>query len=381
MEFKFQTKEFLAPLSQVNAVVSAKNALPILSHVFIAIKEDGNGGVFAILLASDGEVWLQMKAPLISGDLGLKVCVNSSDLLKALKNLNDVAVAMTIDEERRIVTCDYGNGHFSMPYASTDEYPMPQLAIDAATERIIPCSSALTALEKVGFAVANDELRPVMNGIHFDFFKHAMVAASSDGHKLAKYCDAIITNEQQEEDVCGFTLPKKPSTIAMNVLSGLTGNVKIAFTDKAVVFSNAYFKLSARLIEGRYPNYDSVIPKECNTSATIGKNDMLQALKRVLPMGSTSSELVTMRFENNNLKIETEDFDFSKSASENVACEYDARKSPITIGFKGSTMMQLIANLDGDNVVMEMTEPSRAAVVYDTDKDRYLSIIMPMLIQ
>ena len=270
---------------------------------------------------------------------------------------------------------DLGNGNGSISGNEINKLIQQHLSSSA---KIINSKRLLQAIEKVGFAIANDELRPVMNGVHFDFFKDAMVSVSSDGCKLAKYKDVSITHEAEE--TYSFTLPRKPSNIAMTMLSSMDMDVKLAFTDKCVVMSNENFKLTSRLIEGRFPKYESVIPKEYKFDAKVDKKTIISALKRVLPMGSQASELVSFKIGGNKMVIAAEDFDFSKSATETITCDYDERKDPITIGFKGSVLMQVLSNLDGDDVVMELTEPSRAAVIYDNDKDKYLSLIMPMLV-
>lgn len=379
MEMKFNSKAFLASLQQAYAVISARNSLPILDNVMIQTKDDGNGGTTAILVASDGEMWLQIKSPIAEGDKGLKICLNAKDLLNALKNLGDYNVAMTSDSEKQTVTCSYGVGQFSMPYEKTDEYPMPQLAMDGAIERIVNGERIFKAIDKTCFAVANDELRPVLNGINFEFCRDAMIVAASDGQKLARYTDNTITHDNDE--TYSFVLPAKVSVVVKSLLSAFNCDIKVSFTDKAVSFSSKEFKLTARLAEGRFPNYKSVIPQTYNVSAEIDKQNIVTALKRVLPMGSTSSELVLLRFADMKLVISTEDIDFSKSASETITCDYSAANAPITIGFKGSSLLQIIQNLDGENAVFELTDPARAAVIYDSDKNVYLSLIIPMLIQ
>lgn len=373
MVLQFATNEITTQLAQLASVVNSKNTLPILDNVLFDVKDN-----VVRLTASDGDTWLSVRAEVNSHDVEMHFCINASDFLKALKNLDDTIVTIELDETKHIATCNYGNGFFKMPYEDGKGYPMPQMDMGGAIQKIINSKRLLQAIEKVGFAIANDELRPVMNGVHFDFFKDAMVSVSSDGCKLAKYKDVSITHEAEE--TYSFTLPRKPSNIAMTMLSSMDMDVKLAFTDKCVVMSNENFKLTSRLIEGRFPKYESVIPKEYKFDAKVDKKTIISALKRVLPMGSQASELVSFKIGGNKMVIAAEDFDFSKSATETITCDYDERKDPITIGFKGSVLMQVLSNLDGDDVVMELTEPSRAAVIYDNDKDKYLSLIMPMLV-
>ena len=378
---KFQTEDFLPSLAMVNTVVLAKNALPILSDVRIETKADGNGGTYAELMTSDSETWLQMKAPLAEAEVGVVICIEAKGLLQALRNLGGKPVTMEIDDSKHLVKCDYGNGHFSLPYEDAQDFPLPMAAPDGAKTKLMDAKKLLTAIEKAGFATANDELRPVMNGVHFDFLPTCMISVASDGHKLAKYADLTVTCDEIEPS--GFTMPKKPCSTLLNVLgSTVAGDIKVMFNDRCFTVNNTQFKMSARLIEGRYPNYDSVIPKDNDRIVTIAKNDFVAALKRVLPMGNANSELVALSFSMGMMTISAEDFDFSKSASENVGCDY--AQEEFTIGFKGSTLLQLLQNIDTDNVKVMLKDPSRAGVLCEDKPNgvyEYTSLIMPMLIQ
>jgi DNA polymerase-3 subunit beta len=207
-----------------------------------------------------------------------------------------------------------------------------------------------------------------------------MVCATSDGHKLARYKDKSITRED-DGVIPNFTLPKKPANILINILSTLEGDIKLSFNDKAISINNKDFKLTARLLEFKYPNYDSVIPKDNPITITADKNSLLNALKRVLPMANDSSNLVELSFKQGNVTISATDIDFSKSAQEIVTCNSE---SEINIGFKGSTLVEILKNINDDNIVIELSDPSRAGVFYsafDLTRDEYLSLCMPMLIQ
>ena len=380
---KFMSDEILPSLSMVSSVVNQKNSLPILNDVRIETKDDGNGGMVMLMMASDSETWLAMKTPCSGGDTDVTLCIEAKSLLQALRNLGGKPVTMTIDEDSHVVKCDYGNGHFSLPFESANEFPMPLATLDDAKEKRIDAQKLLTAIEKAGFATANDELRPVMNGVHFDFFPDGMVSVASDGHKLAKYKDLTITHDGTENTVIdGYTLPKKPCHTLLSVLGNtVAGDVKVTFNDRMVVVNNTMFKMTTRLIEGRYPNYDAVIPKENNKIALVDKAAFVSALKRVLPMGNSNSELVALGFNSGNMTISAEDFDFSKSASEDVCCDYT--QEPFSIGFKGSVLLQMLQNIDGDVVKLAMSDASRAGVISE-DKSHecydYTSIIMPMLL-
>lgn len=375
MKIECNSKTLAARLKMAAKVINSKNSLPILGDFLVETKGD-----VILITASDSEQWLSLKCPIISCDGDVRFCVSSADFLKAIDNLSDVPVTLTLDESTHTITCDYGNGQFTIPYEEANEYPLASMDTTELKEFIVEGGKLLKAIELTGFATANDELRPIMNGIHFDFFADGMVCATSDGHKLARYKDKTITRDN-DGTVPNFTLPKKPSNILLTILSTIEGDVKVSFNDKAISVNNKDFKLSARLLDFRYPNYDSVIPKNSPVVITADKNSLLNALKRVIPMANDSSCLVEMSFTQGQVVVSAKDIDFSKSASEKVICDCNAE---LNMGFKGSTLIEILRNINDDNVVIELDNPSRAGVFYsafELSRDEYLSLCMPMLIQ
>jgi len=376
MEIKLQAKELSAKLKMAAKIVNPKNTLPILGDVLFETKND-----VLMITASDGEQWLSQKCQTISYDQEMRFCVNAIDFMNAINNLNDLPFAIILNEETHTITCDYGNGKFSMPYEDANEFPLSNIDTTDTKDFIIDGKKVLKAIELTGFATANDELRPVMNGIHFDFFEDGMVCATSDGHKLARYKDKTITSNNENGATPNFTLPKKPANILMNILSALEGDVKLSFNDKAISINNKDFKLTARLLDMRYPNYEAVIPKDNPITITVDKNSLLNALKRVLPMANDSSNLVELDFTYGYVTVSAKDIDFSKSACETVKCDCEKE---INIGFKGDSLAEILKNINDDSIVIELSDPSRAGVFYsafELTRDEYLSLCMPVLIQ
>ena len=376
MEIKLQSKELSSRLKMAAKVINSKNALPILGNFLVETKGD-----VMLITASDSEQWLSLKCPILSSDGDMRFCVDAGNFLKAVDNLSDyMTITLATDESAHTITCSYDNGKFSMPYEDANEYPLANMDTTNLKDFIVDGKKILKAIELTGFATANDELRPVMNGVHFDFFADGMVCATSDGHKLARYKDKTALLDVGETTP-NFTLPKKPSNILLTILSAIDGDIKISFNDKAISVNNKDFKLSARLLEFKYPNYDSVIPKSSPIIVTADKNLLLNAIKRVLPMANDSSNLIEMDFSNGQVVVSAKDIDFSKSASETVSCDCDTE---LKIGFKGSTLIEILRNINDDNVVIELDNPSRAGVffsAFELTRDEYLSLCMPMLIQ
>jgi DNA polymerase-3 subunit beta len=374
--------EVLPSLAQVAGVVNAKSPLPILSNVVFVTRMGASVEERAFsLTASDSETWVTMAVPSVAFDEEMRFCVNAADIVKVLSNLKGRQVEMVLDHESHTIKCSYGKGRFVLPFESTDDFPLPSMDMDGAYERYMNPANLQRALEKTSFAIANEKLRPIMNGVHFDLFNYGMVAVATDGQKLAKYTDKTVRLDVPDDSECGFTLPKKPVGLLLGLLNGCDTEVKLTFNEKCVSVSNGDFKLLTRLLEGNYPKYDRVIPQDNNVETIVPKAEMIEALKRVLPMGNASSELVKLSFTMGTVTISAEDFNFSKSADENIDCDFASQE--LAIGFNGGYLLEVLQNIDGDDVKVCLKEPSRAGLFKPTDDDdteEYISLLMPIFV-
>lgn len=369
----FNTNDVIQGLSVLSSVVNQKNSLPILS----CLKIENNSENTIKVTSSNSDLWLSIVLNVIDIDSDTTpFCVNANDFIKALRALGDATVTITVDGEKHTINCDYTNGRFSMPYEDATQFPEPQMTIDDGTKINVIGEGLLHAINSTVFAVSCDELRPIMNGVHFVVTPTSLMSVASDGQKLANSCTYGVFDVKEGKSV---TIPTKACVVTRDVLLLYdSGNIDMSFNDKAVAFSNDIFKLTARLTEGRYPNWNSVIPTDSNNFVALLKDDMSQALKRVIPMGNANSELIILDIEKNKIVISAEDVEFSKSAKETIPCLHNGEH--ITIGFKGSSLQAILSNLDNDKITIEFTEPNRAALFHNGEKDNYLSLLMPMAI-
>ena len=227
------------------------------------------------------------------------------------------------------------------------------------------------------FATAQDDLRPVMNGIYFDLNANGLAIVASDGHKLVRNRILNINSDTP----AAFILPKKPANLLKNVLTKDGGDTIIKFDGKNAGITFADGSLSCRLIEGRYPNYNSVIPTNNPNKLTIDRRSLLGALRRVLPFASDSSQLIRLHIDGSSVELSSEDLDFATSAKESIICEYNGQK--MDIGFKGSSLQEILNNIDSDEITFELADPSRAGViipVQQPENQEVLMLIMPMLL-
>ena len=366
MAVKVNSSELAKKLEQVVKVVANKSVMQILADVMIEIR-----GNVIVLTTSDSEIWLSVKCPLIEDAQEAKFCVNARDFIELIKNINDREITMSIDTESCRLLCDYGNGNFSMPYDDANEFPTHNMENENPTSVIVEGEKIMKAIELTSFAVGNSITRPIMNGIHFNFSEDGMIVSATNTHKIAVYKDKSINGGNMGE----FVLPKKPSSILSSILSLENDDVKISFGGSAISVNNTNFKLSARLLEGRFFDCESLTRTIRPISVTIDKGLALQALKRVTPMTSDASNLVVLFFEKGKVTITADNSMFGKSASETVVCDCD---SELRIGFKCSDLIELFKNIEDDNIVMEMVNPMGGVVVYASSmysRDEYVSLL------
>ena len=382
----FQTDSVLPHLTQIATITPVKSGIQILESVkFQTI----DGGTKLLMMASDNDTWVSVRCDIDEGDEGVSFCLNAKNVVSTLRNLAGLVVTMEIDDETHCVNGTYRNGKFTLPFQGVDLYPLCDVDVSLADVRTIGAKNVYAAIDSVRFASAQDDLRPVMNSVHFDFkpslgeSPHTMVVVASDGMKLIKYEDNNVREHWLGDgSMCGFTLPKKPSTLVASLLCGETGTVDILFTDKNAAFRTEKFEIITRLLEQRYPDYNRVIPDKnaFTCCAKINRDAILGALKRVMPMGDSTMELVKLSFSTEKLTISSENYAFSTSATENIECVVDG--VPITIGFKGSVLAQVVQNIRCDTVSMYLRDNSSAARLEpETQLEgfEYVSILMPML--
>lgn len=372
---KFNTNNLSPLLSLVCSVVPQKAPLEILSNVRVKTKVlDGVG--YVELLASDTETWLEVRSECIACDDGICTCVEPRVLLQAIRNLDGKEVTMTFDDEKNATVCKYDNGHFSLPCEDASTFPLPKKDDDSFTTMRIPSLTLSNFIRKTECAVATDALHPVMGGIHFVFGDDGMIAVATDARKLVKCKDKTIKGNNSE-----VTLPHKPSKVMLPMLDAMgDGDTTVMFNNSMFYVIGDNFKLATRLIDGKYPNYEAVIPKDNELHVTMQRSDFIASVKRVSTMMNASSELLVLDFHGNELTINAEDLDFSKSASESMPCESDFPK--LEIGLKSSYLLQLLQNIDGERVRLELKSMNKPCVIkYDTiaDSEEYISITMPIL--
>ncbi|MBR1447390.1 MAG: DNA polymerase III subunit beta [Prevotella sp.] len=372
MRFTVSSTALGSRLAALSRVINSKNSLPILGDFLFEVAEGRLN-----LTASDSEVMMKTSLELTENDGDGRFCVGNHDLLEAVKGISEQPITFEVDPAANIAKINYQNGQFSLPVESADEFPQPQQVSEGATTISIATPMLAENINRSIFATAQDELRPVMNGIYFDLTPDCLAIVASDGHKLVRNKVLSIRSEQP----AAFILPKKPATLLKGVLGKQGGDVVIRFDERNAEINFEDGVIICRLIEGRYPNYNSVIPQSNPNQLSVDRLGLLAALRRVQPFSNDSSNLIRFHVENGTLQLDAEDYDFSKTATERMSCDYNGM--PMSIGFKGSSFIEILSNFDCDQVIIQLADPSRAGLVLPSQQPEnqdVLMLMMPMLI-
>lgn len=373
MRFTVSSSALSSKLNMLAKVIGSKNPLPILDCFLFQV---ANGEMS--ITASDSDNVIKSTLALTDHDGEGEFCVPNRVILDALKELPEQPLHFDVDAAGEAVAIKivYQNGLYNFTGQSAEEYPRTQSMNDACTTISLPTEMLINNISRSLFATANDELRPVMNGIYFDLTADALAIVASDGHKLVRSKNFTIKSESPS----AFNLPKKPASLLKNILSKDGDDAIIKFDDRSAEIQFTDGVMRCRLIDGRYPNYNSVIPNNPN-EVTVDRRGLQSALRRVLPFASESSQLIRFHIESGRFEVSSEDIDFSTSAKEQLSCEYNG--SPISIGFKGSSLMEILSNLTSDNIIIQLADPSRAGIIVPAEQpenEDILMLIMPMLL-
>jgi len=372
MRFTLSSNALSLKLSALSRVINSKNALPILGD-FVFDIQDG----MLYLTASDSENIMKTQLQLTESDGNCRFAVGNHDLLEAVKGFSEQPITFDVNTEQNLIKISYQNGLFSLPIDNADEFPIPQSVSDFANTITISNTILAENINRSIFATAQDELRPVMNGIYFDLTSDCLCIVASDGHKLVRNKIFTIKSEQPT----AFILPKKPANLLKNLLGKDGGDVVIRYDERNAEVNFSDGTIQCRLIEGRFPNYNSVIPQGNPNELRIDRLGLLAALRRVQPFANNSSNLIRFHVEGSTLQLDAEDYDFSKTATERMSCDYNGK--PMSIGFKGSSFIEVLSNFDCPEVIIQLADPSRAGLVLPSEQPEnqdILMLMMPMLI-
>ena len=373
MKFVVSSSGLLSHLQAISRAIASKSPMPILDNFLFSLD-----GQKLTITASDTEVTMITTLDLETTEGEGVIAMPSRILLETLKKFPEQPLNFEIDEETLAVDIVTEKGKFSVVGQNGEDFPaLPQIDEDKASTVQLAADTLLTGIVKTLFATAEDELRPVMNGILFEFTPDNLTFVASDSHKLVRYQRLDVKTDYE----ASFILPKKPAGLLKNVLPKEEGDVEVSFDDQNAYFTMQNYQLVCRLVEGNYPSYNAVIPQDNPNKVVVDRVDLFNTLGRVSLFASQASNLVKLHLSNNEMVVSAQDIDFSISAHEKLNCQYEGDE--MEIGFKSGFLADILENISSSDIVVELSDPARAGIFVPYDKSENedeLMLLMPMMI-
>ncbi len=374
MKFVVSSTELLGHLQAISRVISSKNTLPILDNFLFSIS--GND---LEITASDLESTLitRMRLDNITGSG--TIALPARILLDTLKEFSEQPLTFDVNPDTMAVVINSENGRFSIVGQNGIDFPvLPVIKKEKRFTFTLAADVLLAGISRTLFATADDELRPVMGGILVEASSEKLTFVASDAHKLVRY----QRNDAKADDSASFILPKKPASLLKNILPKESGVVSVEFDDRNAFFNLSDYKVVCRLVEGNYPNYNSVIPKNNPRKVRIDRLEFYNILRRVSVFSNQASNLVKLQFTPNQITVSAQDVDFSISAYERHKCLYEG--DDMEIGFKSVFLLEILSNITSQDVLIELADPTRAGLFLPAESSNeaedLLMLLMPMMI-
>jgi DNA polymerase-3 subunit beta len=370
MRFIVSTSTLLKHLQAVSGALSNSAVLPILENFLFEIKDSS-------LTISATDLQTSMTTSLaVESKEGGKIAVPSKILLDTLKTLPEQPIAFSVDDKTFSIEISAGDGKYRLSGENGDDFPKIPV-VDNASSVNLPASVLAEAINKTIFAVSNDELRPAMTGVYCQLSPQNVTFVATDAHKLVRY----RRNDAKADIATSFILPKKALNLLKSSLPSDDINVSIEYNSTSAFFKFANINLICRLIDERYPDYEAVIPQNNPNKLTLDRGLFLNCLKRVVIFANKTTHQVRLKITGSELNISSEDIDFANEAHERIGCQFDGED--MEIGFNAKFLIEMLNNLSGEEITIEMSTPNRAGILFPSIKDKnedILMLVMPVML-
>ncbi len=373
MKFIVSSTSLLKQLQAVGGVINSSNTLPILDNFLFELEKD-----VLTISASDLETTMIAKVAVDKAEKNGSVAIPAKILLDTLKTFSDIPITFTVDIKAGYsIEISAGEGKYKLNGHNADEFPKtPSLESSSSLE--VDTQVIADAINKTIFATGNDELRPVMSGVFCQLSPENLTFVATDAHKLVRY----RRTDAKSDEVASFILPKKPLNQLKNLLTHEQGKVKIEYNNTNAFFAFGNYFLISRLIDGKYPNYDAVIPTDNPNKLTIERIPFLNSIKRVSIFSNQSTHQVRFKISGKELSLSAEDLDFANEAKERLTCQYEGED--MEIGFNSKFVLEMLNIIDTDEVCIEMSAPNRAGLLLpvngDNKSEDLLMLVMPVML-
>ena len=366
MKCSSQSGELQKVLANVGAVIPSKSTLPILENFLFEIYKEN-----LRISATDLDTSMSVSIPVKNTQEGT-IAVPAKRLSETVRSLPNTDVDFSADVESNKIIMKTKNGEYKLTGESSENYPTiagfkpnNELKMESETLRRL--------ITKTSFAVSSDELRPSMMGILFQIKKKEIRAVATDGHRLVRLINSGFSSGMERDIIV--------SAKALNIVAKSLTDAEnsVSFNENHAMFSFGNTTLISRIIEEKYPNYESVIPLDNEKKLTIDKNQLLASVRRTSLYASSTNHQVRFSAKKGSLTISAEDIDFGSEARETIACEYASE--PLEIGFNSAYVIDILSHIDPDEVTFAFSSPTRACTVQPATQQKgenLLMLVMPV---
>ena len=366
MNFIVSSSLLYKEIQTLGGIINSTNTLPILDNFLFEINNNK-----LTLSSSDLESTMTSEIEIESTTTD-KVAISAKLLTDILKTFSEQPLTFS-KTDNNTIEISASNGKYSLAYLNGDEFPK-QIELLDAYETKVKASDLGNAINSTIFASGTDDLRPVMNGVFFQFNSDSLKFVATDAHKLVKF----ETTEYTANEVSEFIMPKKPLQILKGILQGENSELVIQHNESNAKFIFDKSSITCRLIDGKFPNYEAVIPKDNPNVLTIDRQLFLNSVRRVSIFSNKTTNQIRIKIAGTLLNISAEDFDFSNKADENLECQYSG--DDIQIGFNSKFLIEMLNNLESDMITLSMSHPNRAGIIRPLNEDGESKETITMLV-
>jgi DNA polymerase-3 subunit beta len=378
MKFIVNSQQLHKQLQSLSGVLSSSNTMPIINCFHFHLEENE-----LTVKTTDLTTTLMARMTVETGRMENpeEVAIPSKMLLDILKSFDDVPLTFNVDPANYSIDIVSGTGQYRL--AGMDAATYPAMPVHESTSKVVMSSSTLVnAINKTVFATSNDEMHQQMSGIYCEMTPDGVTFVATDAHKLVRYRRKDVTCDESTN----FILPKKPIIIVKNILAGRKeeSEVSIEYNNTNLFITFDTFYIVCRLVDGRYPNYEAAIPKDNPNKLILDRQSFLNTLRRVSIFASEATRQVRLSISKDQLEISAEDLELSNNAHETIPCQYEG--DPMDIGFNAKFLTEMISYIDSEQVLVELSHPSRAGIIFpygedeSEKKDDILMLVMPVML-
>ncbi|MBL7138354.1 MAG: DNA polymerase III subunit beta [Bacteroidales bacterium] len=372
MKFIISSSLLLKNLQAIIGVINSNNTLPILDDFLFELNEDS-----LKVTSSDLETTMSVTMKPDRAEEPGSVAIPAKIVVDTLKTFPDIPLSFSINDSNQLIEISAGEGKYKLSGHNSDEYPRTP-ALEETTSIELPSDLLAEAINKTLFATGNDELRLVLSGVFCELSPDDITFVATDAHKLVRY----KRTDTRSTDSASFILPKKPLNLLKNILSALEVPVKLEYNKANAFFSFSNVELVCRLIDGKYPNYEAVIPTSNPNKLTIDRMSLLTSIRRVSIFANQSTHQIRLKISGKELVLSAEDIDFSNEAKERLTCAYEG--DDMEIGFNSRFMVEMLNNTETDEVLIEMSASNRAGILLPVNNENkeedILMLVMPVML-